>query len=251
MPCEWHSKVDPYVDSELSNIESEQMLTHLLACPSCAAEALSRSEIKRAIRRTAVFTFPPSPEFRQKVQSSIARRKPHFRWLSSPRTAWAAAALAVMIGAAIMLLYRPQHSDIAGELADLHVATLASANPVDVVSTDSHTVKPWFAGKLPFTFNLPELEGTPYRLLGGRVAYINQSPGAQLLFSAGKHEASVFILQDRNGLEKLGSNIPARSNQQFNLQSWAVGGLRYFVVSDAGKGEIDGLMQLLKSAASP
>ena len=54
------------------------------------------------------------------------------------------------------------------ELVDLHVATLASANPVDVISTDRHTVKPWFQGKLPFTFNLPELQNSSFKLVGGR-----------------------------------------------------------------------------------
>ncbi len=250
MACEWRSKVDPYVDSELSNFESEQMQSHLLACPSCASEAISRLEMKRAVRRTAVATFSPSPQFRLKVQSSVAQRKLRRRWFLSPSFAYAAVAVAVLIVAAIVWQYRPQRPDTVGELADLHVATLASANPVDVVSTDRHTVKPWFAGKLPFTFNLPELEGTPYRLIGGRVAYINQAPGAQLLFSAGKHQVSVFILQDRNGLEKLGSTIPEKNRQQFSLNTWSMQGLRYFVISDAGNNEINGLVQLLKSAAS-
>ena len=62
------------------------------------------------------------------------------------------------------------------ELVDLHVATLASSNPIDVVSSDRHTVKPWFEGKIPFTFNLPELQNSPFTLVGGRVSYLNQSP---------------------------------------------------------------------------
>ncbi len=64
------------------------------------------------------------------------------------------------------------------ELADLHVTALASANPVDVVSSDRHTVKPWFEGKIPFTFNLPELQDSELTLVGGRIAYLGQSPGS-------------------------------------------------------------------------
>lgn len=70
------------------------------------------------------------------------------------------------------------------EVADLHIATLASANPIDVVSTDRHTVKPWFAGKIPFTFNLPELQNSPFTLLGAKVSYLNQSPGAHSIARA-------------------------------------------------------------------
>ncbi len=83
------------------------------------------------------------------------------------------------------------------ELVDQHVATLASSNPVDVVSTDRHTVKPWFEGKIPFTFNLPDLQGSPFALAGGRVAYVKQSPGAELIFRIRQHQISVFIFQER------------------------------------------------------
>ena len=84
------------------------------------------------------------------------------------------------------------------ELADLHVATLASANPVDVVSTDRHTVKPWFAGRIPFTFNLPELQDSPFTLVGGKVSYLNQSPGAELIYRVRQHQISVFIFQEKD-----------------------------------------------------
>ena len=82
------------------------------------------------------------------------------------------------------------------EIADLHVTELASTNPVDVVSTDQHTVKPWFAGKLPFSFNIPELQNSDFTLVGGRVAYFQHSPGAQLLFKLRKHQLSVFIFKE-------------------------------------------------------
>ena len=61
------------------------------------------------------------------------------------------------------------------ELADLHVSALASATPVDVISTDRHTVKPWFQGRIPFSFNLPELQGSEFTLIGGRVTYLAQT----------------------------------------------------------------------------
>jgi anti-sigma factor RsiW len=78
------------------------------------------------------------------------------------------------------------------------VATIASANPVDVVSTDRHTVKPWFAGKIPFTFNLPDLQGSAFTLVGGRVSYLRQSPGAELIFKIRQHQVSVFIFQEKD-----------------------------------------------------
>ena len=132
------------------------------------------------------------------------------------------------------------------ELADLHVATLASSNPVDVVSTDRHTVKPWFAGRIPFTFNLPELQGSPFVLVGGRVSYLEQSPGAELIYRVRLHQISVFIFQEKD-LRNAGRNevLTARS---FGVRSWSHNGLRYFVIGDASPQDLDKLSELLKAA---
>ncbi len=133
------------------------------------------------------------------------------------------------------------------ELADLHVATLASSNPVDVVSTDRHTVKPWFEGKVPFTFNLPELQNSPFVLVGGRVTYLNQSPGAELIFRVRLHQISVFIFQEKD-MGNVGSD-GALAAHSFGIRSWSHSGLRYFVIGDASAQDLDKLSELLKSAA--
>ncbi len=250
MNCEWRSKIDPYVDAELPRAESAQMEAHVRTCPSCAAEALSRSQMKRAVRTAAEAAFLPRPEFRRKLEAAAGAGKPTRRW-SLPQLAFAAAAAAVIAILAVALWrYRSQPPEVIGELADLHVATLASANPVDVISSDRHTVKPWFEGKLPFTFNLPELADTPFRLIGGRVTYLDQAPGAQLLFASGKHQVSVFIFQDRDRLAQLGSSPPDKEKLQFTIETWAAGGLRYFVVGDISPGDIHALAALLKAAAT-
>src|SRR5204862_3955428 len=151
-------------------------------------------------------------------------------WLTS------ATVLALLVIASLAATYfgqgRLEREHVFSELADLHVATLASANPVDVVSTDRHTVKPWFQGKIPFTFNLPELQGTEFSLVGGRVTYLSQAPGAHLLYRLRKHELSVFIFPDSSGAGITASgSLQVRS---FNFEEWEQNGLRYFVVVDVG-----------------
>src|SRR6202023_659123 len=143
---------------------------------------------------------------------------------------------------------RAANAYLYGELADLHVATLASSAPVDVISTDRHTVKPWFQGKIPFTFNLPELAGSPFVLLGARISYLNQAPGAELIFRVRQHQISVFILQDRAVGPVLAKEM-ARTELTFNLQSWSRNGLRYFVIREASADDVAKLSRLLKSAA--
>jgi anti-sigma factor RsiW len=138
-----------------------------------------------------------------------------------------------------------QENQVLDELADLHVATLASANPVDVISSDRHNVKPWFAGKIPFTFNLPDLQGSQFELIGGRVSYLDQSPGAQLLFRVRKHQVSAFIFQARTvprGFER-----PEEMDaQSFHLESWQRDGLQYFIISDVASDDLRALKELLK-----
>jgi anti-sigma factor RsiW len=133
------------------------------------------------------------------------------------------------------------------ELADLHVTTLASATPVDVVSSDRHTVKPWFEGRIPFSFNLPDLNGSGFTLVGGRITYFAQTPGAHLIFRLRNHEISVFIFQDR-GLESANLSSGVIHALSFTVDNWAQNGLRYFVVGDVSSDDIAALSRLLRGA---
>jgi anti-sigma factor RsiW len=143
------------------------------------------------------------------------------------------------------------HEQALTELLDMHVATLASANPVDVVSTDRHTVKPWFQGKLPFTFNLPELQDSPFKLLGGKLVYFRHNPGAQLLFEVRKHQLSVFIVQDETGSKLLQASAGASTEKGFSVEAWRQGGLHYVVISDTSPADVHALADLLRTAGHP
>lgn len=129
-------------------------------------------------------------------------------------------------------------------VVDQHITNLASANPVDVVSSDRHTVKPWYAGRLPFTFNLPELAGSSFQLTGGKVAYVAQQPGAQLWYQAGPHRISVFIFQARDAKVKPVFN----HDLSFNVNRWTEGGLVYYLVTDGSPDEAGKLVQMFQDA---
>jgi anti-sigma factor RsiW len=116
------------------------------------------------------------------------------------------------------------------------------------VSTDRHTVKPWFQGKIPFTFNLPELQGSDFTLLGGRVTYLAQTPGAHLIYQVRKHQVSVFIFQDRGEDTASLPSGPVHA-LSFSMENWTQNGLRYFVVGDVAPDDIRALSTLLRDAA--
>ena len=136
------------------------------------------------------------------------------------------------------------------ELLDLHVAIAASSNPVDVVSSDRHTVKPWFQGKLPFAFNLPELANTPYTLIGGKLVFLGRNPSAQLLFSVRKHDLSVFIAEQNRSFPMLDSRVHSDREKGFSTESWVRDGLRYVIISDTSPQDVRALGELLRSAAN-
>lgn len=248
MACEqWRGKLDQYLDGELAPAEVQALATHLRTCAACAAGVLDRVLIKRAIH-TASRRYEPSPEFRAKIARSVS---------TQPRLGIAAGwklvlvpALALLIAAFWLNSYlgreRTARNRVYSELADLHVATLASATPVDVLSSDRHTVKPWFQGRIPFTFNLPELAGSEFTLLGGRVAYLQQTPGAHLIYQIRKHEISVFIFPA--GADEIGMLPSGASNAaSFNSETWSQNGLRYFVIGDSSPQDIQALSKLLRS----
>lgn len=265
MVCEsWKAKLDTYLDGELPAEEMRAFDAHVRGCPSCAADALTRVQMKRATQ-AAGKRFTPSAEFRKRVQQSIAPR-PTLRSSFRPglRFGWMfAAASVLLVAGALLSTYvqtrsgREQASrdHIYSEIADLHVETLASSSPVDVVSTDRHTVKPWFQGKIPFAFNLPELQNTGFSLLGGRMTYLDQAPGAHLIYDVRKHHISVFVFQESSLSSRLqlppsgGENSLSPKNLPFNMETWSQGGLRYFVIGDASAADVDGLAKLLKAAA--
>lgn len=248
MACEpWTEKLDAYFDGELPAAEARALQEHLRGCPACAAEGLSKLQQKLALR-AAGQRFKPDPAFRARMQESFTPRKP-----SPWKRYWLpvlATAAVLLIASAILLTMNRERRDqqhLMSELADLHVATLASPNPVDVVSTDRHTVKPWFEGKIPFTFNLPELQNSPFVLVGGRVSYLNQAPGAELIFRVRLHQITVFIFQAKDLRNvAIDSGLTAHS---FGVRSWSQNGLRYFVIGDASAQDLDKLSELLKAAA--
>jgi anti-sigma factor RsiW len=245
MTCEWHDKIGAYLDDELPEQDDLAMSQHLQTCHACAAAALSNRKLKVSIKRAASGAFVPSAEFRSRIGHAISpRRSSRFTWL--PALAFVSAAI-VVAGVGLGLLLRPQPQDLLAEITDLHVSTLASANPVDVISTDRHTVKPWFEGKLPFTFDLPELRNSEFRLIGGRMAYIAQNPAAQLLFGVRKHQMSVFVFQERESFASLGAGTKTSQNLAFNVESWADHGLGYVVISDASAADVRALSELLRS----
>jgi len=199
---------------------------HLRDCAACANAVLGELRMKRAVREAA-----PRYEVPATLVKRLQPRRSAFDWLLP-----VAAALAIVVGGGLVLRWRagaPAGAPPAVELVDLHTTLLASSNPVDVVSTDRHTVKPWFEGRVPFAVPVPEL-APPFRLIGGRVVYWRQQPGAYLMIAKGAHRISLFIFRD-----------DMRPTQIRNVASevWTANGLTFVALADVSQEDLRALRE--------
>lgn len=237
--------LDAYLDGELTIEASAAVREHLKECTRCSIQIADTARLQRALR-SARGLFTPSPEFRERIQKQVARSR-RGTWLLP----WApmAAAITAMVFFVFLWAGHRQTSDAISEIADLHVNALASANQVDVVSTDRHTVKPWFQGRIPFSFNLPEFSGTDFTLVGGRMVYFHQQPGAQLIVSIRQHKISVLIFQESAGMEREFPRSTAVDRRtSFGVETWQSEKLRFVLISDVDPSGIDKLAGLFKEA---
>jgi anti-sigma factor RsiW len=176
------------------------------------------------------------------------------RW-GSP--GWAAAAVLLVAFASTMLVEHnvrraeiasAEHGALVTEVFDQHVATLAADLQPEVVSTDRHTVKPWFQGKIPFSFNLPENLPRDTRLDGANLTYLRNQPVAQLLYSIGKHRVSVFV-QERAGSADA-HEIPTE-HAGFHVIDFGRENLEMVAISDVDPGRLAELVNAIRQAQIP
>lgn len=244
MNCEmWQDKLDAFVDLELPSAEQRDFEAHLRSCQACSAEALARQRLKSQTR-LAGQRFVPSAEFEKRMLARTAPKRTTWNWFP----ALAATATLAILALSVFAVWKQRSAgqELASQLVDQHVATMASANPVDVLSNDSHNVKPWFQGKVPFSVEMPNLEGSQFTLVGGKVSYVQQNPAAQLIFAVRQHRISVFVMRETRETTALGEqNTPSR-RLGFNTQSWTEDGIRYFAISDVNPQAIQQLCERLK-----
>ena len=233
-----------YTDGELDLVRSLDVEQHIKACATCATENQTLLSIRSALRFGELRHAAPQSlrnQVRQMARSS-EEKTPVFRaaWLWQ----WlAAGATAVAILAFIM---RPMGSSdrdqLANELVSGHVRSLMAAHLTDVVSSDQHTVKPWFNGKLDFAPDVKDFAAQGFPLIGGRLDYLNGREVAALIYQRNKHFINVFVWP----ADQATAEQPAgESLRGYNLINRDVNSLHYAFVSDLNSGELGQLADLI------
>jgi anti-sigma factor RsiW len=254
-------QLNALIDGELPPAEQQGIEHHLTTCHACTLRVLSATQLKAATARAGQ-RFAPPPEALARLTAQLHSQsqpqsppqpqpKPTARIYSIRPVAWTALAAAILLTISL-LTWRQLHptNTLAAELLDQHLATLSSAATPQVISTDRHTVKPWFQGRLPFSFNLPDATALPpdTTLKGANLTYLNGQPAALLLFTIHKHEVSVFLTQRAGG--PIFTTLP-NTRSGFTIDSATTKALHIVAVSDVNPADLNALVTTLLHAQTP
>jgi len=238
-----------YVDGELDLIKSLEIEQHLQECPACAQAVASFRTIGSAIQTSALYAQAP-PHLAKRVQSAVRKAsQPERRSRVRPSSRLAiAASLALMMaagwGLARLRLARPDDAFLTQELVAGHVRSqMLPSHRLDVASSDAHTVKPWFEGKLDFAPPVKDLSGEGFPLVGGRLDYLHNRPVAALLYQRRKHSINLFIWPSSPGDEAATRTM---TRQGFHLIHWTDSGMTIWAVSDLNEQELQEFVRLIQ-----
>ena len=229
--------LEAYLDNELDRADAREIETHLDTCVACR-DALSRlDDVRRALRDDAQkFSAPAALRERIAATQAAAARAHRSRWLNYA----AACAFAFFAGGISMQFWNAsQHATIAHDAFAGHWRALAATSPVDVVSSDRHTVKPWFAGKVAQTPLVQDFAERGFPLAGGRIDYIGDSRVPVLVYRHGQHLIDVFVLPS-------GTSLSSTTEQGYRLDTVDLGGQPAAIVSDMDAAETAKLRDMLK-----
>lgn len=252
MDCsEIHDLLQGYVDDELSATERASVDAHLEACPNCAAALAELRSLRSRIRAAGTFAMPAHLAGRARAAIGIASedaRKASWRRIAALAASHAAVGL---LGAAVVwwaLLQKDWNEDSAQNVVAAHVRSLMTQQLVQVASSDTHTVRPWFAGKVPFSPDVLDLATLGFPLAGGRVDHVLGRSAAALVYDRRKHRINVFIVPDEAG--RISSTFRA-TRSGYNIVAWRQGGMAHFAVSDLNLGELAEFAAALRRPAAP
>jgi anti-sigma factor (TIGR02949 family) len=249
---EMRLQLDAYVDGELAPQDARELERHLEGCPECAALRDARIALGAAIRRE-IPPFHAPAELRENIRQHLrtaagvrdlprSRAQPIWRW-----GALAASLLVVALGSWQLGARRASDAALSDEILASHVRSLMPGHLTDVLSSDQHTVKPWFNGKLDFSPPVSDFAGRGYPLIGGRLDYLGGRPVAALVYQRRKHLINVFLWPRTEG--KAGERTPL-TRQGYHVLQWSSPDYVYCVVSDLGTTELIEFAGLLRQGDS-
>jgi anti-sigma factor RsiW len=253
-----------YVDHELSPTETLLLEQHLSGCESCRHEYEGQQAVSSLIRAANLRRNAPE-DLAQAIRAALPvhavhaakdkarprrRPAPSFRpniaaWLPAGMLTFGTLAMAA--AAALYLLLPSPGQRVAGELVDSHVRSLQMDHATDVTSTDRHTVKPWFNGRLDFAPPVIDLAAQGYPLIGGRLDYLDGRTVAVLVYRYRLHPIDLYMWpNDATGTGTAPADAVLKG---YRIAHWHMAGMSCWAITDAGEAELDGFVRALRAQA--
>jgi len=249
------SLISPYIDGELAAEKSAEVDRHLETCEACRALVESERRVSAAVRHHGE-RFRAPAHLKARVLSEVERRSRRSAWSDlrmlglgwNPVALAASLLLAVMVSSGGTIAYlngsaEESKAPLVREVVAGQVRSLMADHLTDVASSDQHTVKPWFNGKLDFSPPVVDLTTEGFPLVGGRLDYLDNRQVAALVYRHRQHFINLFIWPEA------GEEAPRAAAQQgYNLLYFKHGGMEYWAVSDLNAGDLKDFVAHLKSA---
>jgi anti-sigma factor RsiW len=232
--------IGPYADGELEAATIPELEKHIQDCPACALEWRNLQSLKKTLKQDALFFTAPA-ELRRRVKAelptprrAVPRRSIwNWNWLTTATSGAFAVCLALLL---VVIQSRPSaEQQLVKDVISSHVRSLIPGHLMDVVSTDQHTVKPWFNGKIDFSPPVKDMMADGFPLAGGRLDYVYGRSVAVLVYQRHKHVINVFVWPTSDADSKLARVSP---KQGYNLVRWSNRGMAFWAVSDLNEKEL-------------
>jgi anti-sigma factor RsiW len=228
------------IDGELDAGHAREVEAHIAGCPRCAAALSDYREISKAMASADVrYTAPP--ELRRRIEAALPQPQAQVVQMPSRRAvlrgfAMGSAVSAIAATGLFAIVVRNDDLErIQSEVVSAHLRSLQAGHLIDVVSTDQHTVKPWFNGKLDVAPPVIDLTAQGFTLIGGRLDYVDARAIGAVVYRRRQHVINLFVAQTAS-TERRAAKI--ETVQGFNIRHWSDRGLNYWAVSDLARDEL-------------
>jgi anti-sigma factor RsiW len=227
------------LDGELDAGHAREVEEHIAGCPACAAQLKAYREMSQAIAG-ADLRYAAPLSLRRRIEASLpqaqaATRAPSRRSVLRGFAMGSAASAIAATGLVAIVLRNDDERRIESEVVSAHLRSLQAGHLTDVISTDQHTVKPWFNGKLDVAPPVIDLTAQGFTLIGGRLDYVDARAIGAIVYRRRQHVINLFVAQTANTESR---SPKMETIQGFNIRHWSDRGLNYWAVSDLAADEL-------------
>jgi len=225
------------IDGELDAGHAREVEDHIATCPACAAQLAAHREMSKALAG-ADLRYPAPPALRRRIEAALPEMQtqaPSRRAVLRGFAMGSAVSAIAATGLVAIVLRSDDEARIKSEIVSAHLRSLQAGHLTDVISTDQHTVKPWFNGKLDVAPPVVDLTAQDFTLVGGRLDYVDARAIGAIVYRRRLHVINLFVAQTASAEPRAPKT---ETFQGFNIRSWSEGGLNFWAVSDIAADEL-------------